>query len=436
MPTVAFGWIGCRCNRYEIEQIRCDFEKNGYDTVPFPGPADVAVINTCAVTTRAEAKSRRLVRRAVKSNPGVRVVITGCMAQNDPDRAAKLAPAALVVGNAHKHEIFEHFLSDSRMVLSDPGRADTFAPVKMFRNMSRALLKVQEGCDGTCAYCIIPALRGMPRSLPPDRALKTAEALVRSGHREIVLTGTHVGLYGRDFEHGPDLAGLCEILERVDGLERLRITSLEPADVTDSLVEWMIKSSVFAHHLHLPLQAAEDTVLKAMRRPYNMDDFDALTAKLVRNIPDLCIGTDLIAGFPGETEEHFQKACVALKHLPVHYFHVFPFSPRKGTGAFEMQGRPAARDVTDRCRHLRKMGDDKWKKFLETQRALSHMVLIEGAEEPGMLTGRTGNYIRVRLAGPAGMTGHMVRIDITGIEPPFATGKLAESIPAFAGDVQ
>jgi threonylcarbamoyladenosine tRNA methylthiotransferase MtaB len=422
MPTVAFATLGCRLNQVDTQEMQARLEARGFRTVPFESAADVVVVNSCTVTARAEVSDRQMVRRAARRSPHARIVVTGCWAQTDP-RAAAAVGADLVVGNADKHriaELVEDLVTGARPAaarehVSDIARVTALRPAPLARAVgrSRAFLKVQEGCQHRCAFCIVPMARGASRSLEPALVVDQARRLVEAGHPEIVLTGVDLGHYGADLVPRTTLAALLTALAGVSGLRWIRLSSLLPAYFTEPLIEVVTGSPVIAPHLHVPLQSGSDAVLRRMRRPYHAGLYRRLAERLARAMPRLGLGTDLIAGFPGETDADFAATRDLVQALPFSYLHVFAYSDRRGTEAAGLDGRVAPGVVARRSGELRELSRAKNLAFRRALAGGVHEVLVLETRDGGDLVGLTGNYVEVAFAGGDTLVGTMTRVRVT-----------------------
>ncbi|MGH7326344.1 MAG: tRNA (N(6)-L-threonylcarbamoyladenosine(37)-C(2))-methylthiotransferase MtaB, partial [Candidatus Rokuibacteriota bacterium] len=343
-PTVAFATLGCRLNQVDSQELQAALEARGFRAVPFDEPADVVVVNTCTVTARAEVSDRQAIHRAVRRHPGARVVVTGCWAQTDPDAAARLEGVDLVVGNADKPrlpELLEGLLTGerhergARCHVSNIGAVRTLPPAPLARvgGRSRAFVKIQDGCQHRCAFCIVPAARGPSRSRARAAVLDQVLGLVAAGHPEVTLTGVDLGHWGHDLVPRTTLATLLGEMIAVPGLRWVRLSSVLPAYFTPQLVEVVTGSPRIAPHLHVPLQSGSDRVLRRMRRPYTAAMYRRLVERLADAIPGLGLGTDVIVGFPGESDADFAHTRTLIDELPFTYLHVFAYSDRKGTEA-------------------------------------------------------------------------------------------------------
>jgi threonylcarbamoyladenosine tRNA methylthiotransferase MtaB len=424
--TVAFATLGCRLNQAETHEMEALLAARGYRAVGFDEPARVYVINTCTVTGRADFSDRQMIRRAVARDPGAIVVVTGCYAQTDPAAVARIPGVDLVVGNQEKYRLAD--LLDPLVKRKRPlvwvggiGRAEgvPFAPLGRRRGRSRALVKVQDGCQHRCAFCIVPRARGGSRSQEPKVVVEQVQRLVEAGHLEVTLTGADMGHYGRDLLPRTTLAGLLRRILEVPGLRWLRLSSILPPYLSDELIE-VIQAAQrgparICPHLHVPLQSGSDRVLRLMRRPYNTRLYRALVERLAAAVPGLGLGTDLIAGFPGETEADFEATRAFVGSLPFSYLHVFSYSDRPGTEAAGLPAHLPARTITRRSRALRRLGREKGLEF--TRRLVGSrqeaLVLESRDGRSGLLAGVTGNYVEVLFEGPDDWKGRIVPVKVT-----------------------
>ena len=432
MKTVGFATLGCRLNQVESQEMRALVERAGYRAVDDGEAANVYVVNTCTVTSRADFSDRQAIRRIIRANPDALVVVTGCLAQTDPDALARMPGVDLVLGNQEKYRLPELLGSlvrrerpDVRVGRIADARHVPSAPVTRMSGRSRAFLKVQDGCQHRCAFCIVPAARGRSRSQEPKVLVEQVEALVEAGYGEITLTGVDIGHYGWDLVPRTSLAALVAKLAEVGGLRWLRLSSVLPAYFTPELIHAVTTIPVVAPHLHLPLQSGSDRVLRLMRRPYNTAMYRALVERLAAIIPDLGLGADVIVGHPGESESDFEATMALVEETPLSYLHVFAYSDRKGTEAAKMGDRVAAAVIRGRSARLRALGDEKSLAFRRGLVGLDREVLVlEGREPEGTLTGLTSNFVEVTFAGPEGLGRRFATVRLTEADRRGARGIL------------
>ena len=431
--TVAFATLGCRLNQVDGHEMQAALSAKGFRPVPFGEPADVVVVNTCTVTARADFSDRQTIQRAVRGNPRARLVVTGCWAQTDPETVARVRGVDLVVGNADKARLPEMVAdlldgrTTSRVRVSDIGAARTLAPAPLAEvERSRAFVKVQDGCQHRCAFCIVPQARGASRSREPEAVLDQVRWLVEAGHAEVVLTGVDLGHYGFDLTPRTTLAALVRAMVEIRGLRFVRLSSVLPAYFTPELLDIVTGSSVIAPHLHVPLQSGSDRVLRRMRRPYTVAMYRALVERLATAIPDLGFGTDVIVGFPGETDADFEATQALVSALPFTYLHVFGYSDRRATEAVRLDGHLEPRVITARSRTLRALGGTKGLMFRRRLVGTVHdvVVLDRSDRTTGTLVGLTGNYVEVTFDGPDTFRRRLARVRITGIDGEKARGEL------------
>ncbi len=414
MPRFALHTFGCKINQYETQGMGEALVRAGYALADAGEPAEWHLINTCTVTERGDLECRRLVRRIHRESPGARVVVTGCAAQRDPDAFARIPGVAVVVGHGGKGRIAEIVASASagalRVDASPVSRGEPFdeTPVSRFR-ATRALVKVQDGCDGECGFCVIPSVRGKSRCRPTAAILEEARRLVSAGHLEIVVTGIHLGSW-RDPDTRDRLDLLVERILRLPGLRRLRLSSLEPPHLTDRLLE-LAADPAFMPFFHLPLQSGDDTTLRRMRRGYNTRQFADRVGRLVARRPDAGIGTDILVGFPGEDAASFERSLRFVEAMPFSRLHVFPFSPRPGTEAASLADRVATGDVRERAARMRALGAAEERAFRDRFVGERAEVLVEiKRTAQGRPTGYTGNYLRTELPEASAADGLANRI--------------------------
>jgi threonylcarbamoyladenosine tRNA methylthiotransferase MtaB len=405
---VAFATLGCKVNQYDTATMETALLGRDCEIVPFSAVADVYVVNTCTVTDRADAESRSLARRAKRRNEKARVVMTGCMAQTSPRAAAALAEVDYVVGigrladllRAVRGEMAGH---EGRIFTSNVRKTVTIDTLgaEVFSGQTRAFLKVQEGCDLFCTFCIVPFARGRSRSVEPRRVLAELERLARSGFREVVLTGVHLGGYGGDLAPRLGLSDLVEMIAELSPVPRVRLSSIDPPEVTSRLLDIMNRSAVICPHLHVPVQSGADSVLRRMRRQYDAALVRDVATEVRRVMPDASLGTDVIAGFPGESEVDFEVGRALLETTPFTYFHVFPYSRRSGTTAAKASDPVAPAMIRARASNLRRLGERKRVEFAQGFVGKRLRVLPESKRDrdTGLLIGYSRNYVRVLVRG-------------------------------------
>jgi threonylcarbamoyladenosine tRNA methylthiotransferase MtaB len=429
MPSAAFYTLGCKLNQYETESMRQQLEGAGYRIVEFGQPADVAVINTCTVTHRSDQRCRQMIRRAARRK-GVRVVVTGCYAQRDAQALSRIQGVDLVLGNREKGRLLDYLEADrGGQVAVTPMEAQrTFQEMEVadFAHHTRAFIKIQDGCDGRCTYCVVPSVRGRSRSRPLLKVVEQAEAFVRSGYRELVLTGVNLGRYQDPENPEEDLVDLLERLLSNTRLGRLRLSSIEPTDFSDRLIEVLADSDKICRHVHIPMQSGNDRILRAMGRPYDAAGFAGLIEKIDRAVPGMAIGVDVIAGFPGETDRQFEATRKLLRELPVCRFHVFSFSPRRGTPAAKMTGQVNPEVCRQRSQALRSLSLRKVQDFVSGFQGRPLTVLTERRRDrrTGLLTGLSDNYIRVLVEGSDDLMNRLIEVRIEGVEQDRARGRI------------
>jgi threonylcarbamoyladenosine tRNA methylthiotransferase MtaB len=409
MRSIAFVTIGCKLNQFETEQMREAVEETGHDTCLPTERADVYVINTCTVTHKSDYRSRQAIRRAVKVNPDATVVVTGCYAQLAADAIAEIGGVDAVIGNAEKDRIADYIGLDKQtrpvIEVSDSSaldRIDAHRRLHGFGKYTRAFVKIQDGCDNCCSYCAVPLARGQSRSKRWEDVAAEIDVLTGEGYKEIVLTGVHLGSYGRDLSPQDSLAALLKRIAARGGPERVRLSSIEPTDFSDELIDLMADPVMkICAHVHVPLQSGDDGVLTRMGRPYDRRFY----SKLIQSIADrveLCgIGADVMVGFPGEDGDAFLNTQSLLRDLPVTYLHVFSFSPRYRTKASTMSGQVAPEDKKERSSILRRIGRQKSLEFRKSLVGKTLDILVLGSKRSGRVRGLSGNYVTAYLGESA-----------------------------------
>jgi threonylcarbamoyladenosine tRNA methylthiotransferase MtaB len=395
-------------NHCESEALAQKLASQGWQAATDGQPADISIINTCTVTQKASMQSRQLVRQSIRSHPEGRVVVTGCYAQTEPNALKQIDGAEVVAppaGNERLDSLVKHLNPEAPKGATDPNIASTRAergPTPETAQRSRPFLKIQDGCNSFCAYCIVPHARGRSRSLPVGQVQQKLRALQAAGFYEIVLTGIHLGIYGRDLTPATDLQALLKQTAAQAHSGRLRLSSIEPKEISDAIIELVASCDLFCKHLHIPLQSGDDRILERMHRPYNRLFFKKRVEKIHTELPEAAIGADILVGFPGESDAAFENTYRLVEQLPLSYLHVFPFSARPGTPAAGYQDHIAPQTIKERCRRMRCLGRQKKEAFLRKFIGRTYPVLIENKRDKasGLLRGLTTNYIAVLLEGP------------------------------------
>ena len=413
--TVSFATLGCKTNQFESVAMQEALQGAGYKIVRFEDGADLVIVNTCTVTGATDAQSRNLVRRARRVNAGCRVIVTGCYAQVDPGALVDLPGVSLVIGNEEKQRLFDFLQHDHQSTLvevSDIRHAESICltPLTSFAGRSRAFVQIQNGCDAFCSYCIIPYARGASRSAQENEILEQINGLVESGFREVVLTGIHIGGYGADLQPRSTLNELVKRIESGSAIHRLRLGSIEPAELTDELLETLAASRIVCPHLHIPLQAGNDAVLQRMGRAYNREFFLLLIEKVRMALPDAAICLDVITGFPGETDREFNDTYDFIASLPVTDLHVFPYSKRPGTPAAAMIDQVPGHVSKARAEKLRNLAKIKYQRFAEGFINQELEVIVEIGARKGLMKGLSRNYLDLRFPGVQSLVGQCVKL--------------------------
>lgn len=421
MKKVAFYTLGCKLNYSETSTISRMFEEKGYKKVDFTETPDIFIINTCSVTENADKKCRKIVREARAISPEGYVAIIGCYAQLKPKEISEIPGVDAVLGAAEKFrlvELLDGFVRkpDAEVFASDIKHANTFNTSYSLHDRTRTFLKVQDGCDYSCSFCTIPLARGNSRSDSIENILKTARDIAATEVREIVLTGVNTGDFGlQEGERKEHFIDLIRALDEVEGIDRIRISSIEPNLLTDEIIGFVAQSKRFVPHFHIPLQSGSNKILRLMRRRYQRELYAARVAKIRSVMPDCCIGVDVIVGFPGETHEDFLETYQFLNELDISYLHVFTYSERADTLAAAMPDVVAGNVRADRSKMLHILSDKKRRKFYEDNLGATTHVLFENDLSDGMMHGFTNNYIRVSAKYDPVLINEMKRIRLSAI---------------------
>lgn len=435
MSTVAFHTLGCKVNHYETEAIWQLFKEASYDRVDFEQNADVFVINTCTVTNTGDKKSRQIIRRAIRRNPDAVVCVTGCYAQTSSAEIMEIPGVDIVVGTQDRHKLLtyiDEYQRERQPIngVSNIMKNRTYEELEVpyFTDRTRASLKIQEGCNNFCTFCIIPWARGLMRSRDPEKVIEQATQLVNSGYKEIVLTGIHTGGYGQDLKNY-NLAQLLRDLETVDGLERIRISSIEASQLTDEVIEVIKQSSKVVRHLHIPLQSGSDSVLKRMRRKYSMAHFSERLKQLEKALPGLAVTSDVIVGFPGETEEEFQETYDFIVNHQFSELHVFPYSSRIGTPAARMDDQVDEQIKNERVHRLIELSNQLAKNYASNfENDVLEVIPEEKGSGEGILVGYADNYMKVEFEGDESLIGQICKVKITHPGYPINNGHLVRVV--------
>jgi len=430
---IALITLGCKTNQSDAASLAAELLMQGHRIVPSSQTADVIIIHTCTVTQKTDYQSRQIIRRMAAKNPRGQVVVTGCYAQVSPESLQAIPGVDYVVGMAERKRIPGIIIAKEKsrkaaVLISPVEKQKSFEEWMLphFHDRTRAFLKVQDGCNSYCSYCIVPYARGRNRSLPLERVLFQARGLAAQGFKEIVLTGIHLGTYGEDLLPPPSLLILLKELERQNLSLRLRLSSIEPREFNPPLMEYLASSRRVCPHLHIPLQSGDDRILRRMNRNYSSAFFAGLVNRLAQTIPGAAIGADVIGGFPGEDDSAFLNTMTLIENLPLAYLHVFPFSKRKGTPASAFPGQVPPQVILARCHALREMGQKKRDSFSRSFLGQRLKVLVESKRdrESGLLKGFSENYIPILLPGGETLMNQEVEAEVTEVRDAKVFGKI------------
>lgn len=438
MPNVAFYTLGCKVNFYDTEAIWQLFKNEGYEQVDFEQSADVYLINTCTVTNTGDKKSRQIIRRAVRRNPDAIIAVTGCYAQTSPAEIMAIPGVDLVIGTQDRDKLMS-FVADIQNDRKSVNAVRNIMKTREFEELdvpafsdhTRAFLKIQEGCNNFCTFCIIPWSRGLSRSRKPESVLQQAHQLVAAGYKEIVLTGIHTGGYGDDLENYR-LANLLADLDKIDGLERIRISSIEASQIDDRMIAVLNSSPKMCRHLHIPLQAGDDEILKRMRRKYTTAEFADKIRRIHEAMPGVAITTDVIVGFPGETVAHFENGYRFMEQMKFAEMHVFPYSKRTGTPAARMEDQVDEELKHERVHKLIDLSETMQAAYARDWVGKVVEVIPEraakGMEQAGVVSGYSDNYLQVVFAGDSSLHRKLCRVRITESGVNECRGELLEVV--------
>lgn len=431
MKKVAFYTLGCKVNQYETEAMEEMFKKRGYEIVSFEDKADIYIINTCTVTNLGDRKSRQFIRRAKKLNEDSIVAAVGCYSQIAPEEVERIDGVDVIIGTTDKDKIVD-LCEEAKEKKKKINVVKNIKYHKEFDNLSidnvesrtRAYMKIQDGCNQFCSYCIIPYARGPIRSRKLEDILIEAERLAKANFKEIVLTGIHVASYGKDLKN-VSLLDVIEEVSKIDGIERIRLSSIEPTFINENFLERTKDNGKFCDHFHLSLQSGSNSVLKRMNRKYTTEEYKDIVEKIRRYMPDAGITTDIIVGFPGETEEEFQETYDFVKEIGFSRIHVFKYSPRKGTPASKMDGQIHGSIKHERSEKLIKLGSQLADSFMERFIGRNMDILFEENKD-GYFEGYTTNYLRVKVKTEKDLQGEILPVKIIDKERDILIGKIEE----------
>ncbi|WDP88780.1 MAG: tRNA (N(6)-L-threonylcarbamoyladenosine(37)-C(2))-methylthiotransferase MtaB [Desulfobacter sp.] len=416
--------LGCKVNKYESDGIAAGLEDRGLVRGKKGCKADICIINTCAVTSKAGMQSRQAIRRLIRENPGAKIMVTGCHAQTDPEVVGEIKEIDEIICHRDKDKIAKCIAGNCeneshpfRFKKTDHSKNASFIGFDkpVCGSMTRAYLKIQDGCHQFCTYCIIPYARGASVSMPEAQVFSHLKGLAAKGFNEVIITGIHTGLYGQDLTPPTTLSALVREMDEKKAAGRIRISSIEPNEITPDLIELAGPGRILCDHFHIPLQSGDNGVLQRMKRPYTTEEFQQVVQDIHSALPHAGIGLDVIIGFPGETDKQFENTYELIASLPVSYLHVFPFSPRKGTPAFHFTPKVDGMVIKERAARMRKLDREKREAFIKKQmgRPLQGLVQHQEDRETGMLKAVTANYLTVLIEGDATLKGKLVDLSVS-----------------------
>jgi threonylcarbamoyladenosine tRNA methylthiotransferase MtaB len=405
--------LGCRVNQSESDIIGSSLKKIGWSIVDLSEHPDYCIVNTCTVTAKSDYQSRQLIRRAVRA--GARVIVTGCYSQMKPEEVINIKGVCRIVNNDNKLSIIN--------MIANINASNTFNPV----HRSRPYLKIQDGCNFLCTYCTVPLSRGKSRSLYPLEVIQRAREIEAAGYHEIVLTGIHLGLYGYDLKPQSKLSELIKSILNKTNIKRIRLSSLEIKEVDNELIE-LLQEARICKHVHLPLQSGDDTILRLMNRMYLSRDYLSVIEKIIKKVPDIAIGTDVIVGFPGEGKEEFKNTKKLLDSMPIAYMHIFPFSPRPNTVAYRMANHNTSYVKRERLHELKALSERKKMAYMASQVNKTLDVIIEDNGLDHISIGTSSNYLKVRMLSNGYPKGALVRVGIYGVEENCLRGDIVDNV--------
>lgn len=423
MPKISFTTLGCKLNFSETASIVRQFTEQGYKTVKFGENADITIINSCTVTAQAERKSVNATKKAAKISPEGKIIIIGCAAQTNPERFLNTKQVELVLGTDDKFRAYELINSTHDIIYScDIQDVNKFNIAYSTTERTRSFLKIQDGCDYPCTYCTIPKARGKSRNSSINSILTEAKKIASLGIKEIILTGVNIGDFGKSTNE--TFFDLIKELDKIDGINRYRISSIEPNLLTTEIIKFVAKSEKFMPHFHIPLQSGSDDVLKLMKRRYNTKTFADKIIEANKQIPNAFLGIDVIIGFPGETEEHFEQTFNLLSSLPVSYLHIFPYSDRKGTPATAIKNKVPSEWIKIREQKLAELSNKKNELFYKNFTGKTQKVLFESKDENNIFSGFTENYLKVKVNSNIYIKNQIINVKLLNFKDGFFEGKI------------
>ena len=420
MITFFIKTLGCKVNQYESDGIAQELERQGFKRQASVSESNVIIVNTCAVTSKAGMQSRQAIRKLIRQSPDARVIVTGCHAQTDIEQVQQINGIHAVVCHNDKTRIATRIAE----ILENPDIFDFTKPDRspsaafnsfnapVTGKMTRPYLKIQDGCNAFCTYCIVPYARGASVSMPEKEVLAHLHQLGASGYHEVILTGIHIGMYGADFKHQSSLVQLLEIIDREKPVKRVRLSSIEPGEVAQELIDMAAPGHILCDHFHIPLQSGDDEILKNMKRPYDTGYFKEMILSIRGQLPLAGIGVDVIVGFPGESEAQFEQTYQLIESLPVSYLHIFPFSPRKGTPAYHFKNKVSGIEIKKRCDRLRSLDQTKRQAFIarNLNTRLEGLIQSQKDAKTGLYKAVTSNYLNVLVQGGNTIKGKILDI--------------------------
>ncbi|MBN2012925.1 tRNA (N(6)-L-threonylcarbamoyladenosine(37)-C(2))-methylthiotransferase MtaB [candidate division KSB1 bacterium] len=426
MKRVSFFTLGCKLNQSETASLADGFRRRGYTIVPFGERSDISVINTCTVTAKSDYRCRQNIRKAIKQSPDAVIAVVGCYAQTDANAILEIPGVDIVLGSDRKFEIFDYLDSDKLIYLHGENQDYVISDAGTMDNQTRAFLKIQDGCDSYCSYCIVPYARGKSRSAESSGIIQQVNNLVAENYREIVLTGVHIGKYGMDIPEPSSLTLLLRRMLHETQIERIRLSSLEPTEITAELIALVAESDRICNHFHIPLQSGDNDVLRAMNRHYTREHFRETMVSITEQIARAGIGTDVIVGFPGETDEQFSNTYALIDELSFSYLHVFSYSPRPGTVAAERKDSVPDSVKKERSAVLIELGKTKKASFYKNAAGQTAPVLYETKSEKNQLWmyGFTDNYIRIRSKNNPQYYNKIINTVLSEYDPPYIHGEI------------